>query len=77
MVNWVQAGVGDTTLTDFARVVLNKVCETTPDPEPTPDPETPAALPTTGPEAVAGGVIATGSIVTAAGYYIASRRQLR
>lgn len=84
LVNWTQAGVGDTTLTDFARVVLNKVCpKDTPEPTPEPTPEDPkdqgeaTTLPAAGPEAVAGGVIATGSIVTAAGYYIASRRQLR
>ena len=34
-------------------------------------------MPKAGPEAIVGGVVATGSIVTAAGYYIASRRQLR
>lgn len=71
LVNWGQAGVGDTTIQDYARVHLTKVCENTPDPTPTPE------LPNTGPEMVAGGVIATGSIATAAGYYIASRRQLR
>ena len=88
MVNWGRAGVGTKTIQDYARVHLNKVCENKPDEptpptpeqpdEPTPEnPETPKELPSTGPEVVAGGVIATGSIVTAAGYYIASRRQLR
>ena len=42
-----------------------------------PGTDLPSKLPTTGPEAIAGGIIATGSIATAAGYYIASRRQLR
>ncbi len=77
MVNWGQAGVDDVVRQDYARVHLNKVCENTPNEEPKKDEETPTNLPTTGPEAVAGGVIAAGSIVTAAGYYIASRRQLR
>lgn len=87
LVNWGRAGVGTKTIQDYARVHLNKVCENKPDEptpptpeEPTPDEpttETPDELPQTGPEVVAGGVIATGSIVTAAGYYIASRRQLR
>ena len=83
LINWAQVRVGDKTVQDDARVHLTKVCENTPDPEPTPpDPEDPEPTPTpelpnTGPEMVAGGVIATGSIATAAGYYIASRRQLR
>ncbi len=72
LINWAQAGVGDTTLQDWARVTLNKECAATTTPG-----ETPTALPTTGPEAIAGGVIAAGATVTAAGYYIASRRQLR
>lgn len=85
--NWGQATVGKTMIQDDAQVKVNRVCDVTPDPdpdpepdpEPTPDPEEPVTpeLPKTGPEMVAGGVIATGSIVTAAGYYIASRRQLR
>lgn len=77
LVNWGQAGVGDTTIQDYARVHLTKVCENTPDPTPDPEPTPTPELPNTGPEMVAGGVIATGSIATAAGYYIASRRQLR
>ena len=77
LVNWGQAQAGadkQVVLQDKATVYTVKVCENT-DPEPTPEP-TPE-LPNTGPEAIAGGIIATGSIVTAAGYYIASRRQLR
>lgn len=75
LVNWGRASVGETVLQDHAEVVINKVCE-----EPTPeDPEEdlPTELPSTGPEAVAGSVIALGSLGTATGYYIASRRHLR
>lgn len=72
LVNWGRATVDNVVLQDYAGVVLNKVCENTP----TPTTNTPTQLPTTGPEAIAGGVIATGSVVTAAGYYIASRRSL-
>lgn len=72
LVNWGRATVDNVVLQDYAGVVLNKVCENTP----TPTTNTPNQLPTTGPEAIAGGVIATGSVVTAAGYYIASRRSL-
>lgn len=83
LVNWAQGQAGSNEsnrpiLQDYATVVLNKVCENEPDePTPTPEPEPTPELPYTGPEAIAGGVIAAGSIVTAAGYYIASRRQLR
>ena len=85
LINWAQVRVNNNNevfVKDDARVHLNKVCETpTPPDEPTPEePEEPTVvpeLPTTGPTAIAGGVIAAGSIATAAGYYIASRRQLR
>ena len=75
LVNWGRATVNETVLQDHAEVVLNKVCE-----EPTPEePEEnlPTELPNTGPEAIAGTVVALGSLGTAAGYYIASRRHLR
>lgn len=87
MTNWGRASVNQKLMMDWARVVTEKDCtppsddpEPTPTPTPTPEnptPETPTELPTTGPEAIIGGVIATGSIVTAAGYYLASRRSLR
>lgn len=53
------------------------------DPKDDPRPEQPSAevpvtnLPKTGPEAVAGSIVALGSLVTSGGYYIASRRALR
>lgn len=77
LVNWGQASVGETMLQDHAEVVLTKVCE---EPEPTPEePEEdlPTELPSTGPEAVAGSALALGSLGTAAGYYVVSRRRLR
>ncbi len=90
LVNWIQGGVGKVTIQDYASVLVNKVCENKPDEPDNPDkpdkpdvpsnpstPDTPTKLPSTGPEAIAGGVIAAGSIVTAAGYFIASRRALR
>ncbi len=79
LVNWGRASVDDVVRQDYARVVLNKVCEDNPEPEPTPtpdEPETPPVLPETGPSLVAGGVAAAGSLTTAAGYYIASRRRM-
>lgn len=78
LVNWAQGWVGSAAIQDYASVILNKVCENTDPTTPVnPDPDKPNKLPNTGPEALAGGVIATGSIVTAAGYYIVSRRALR
>lgn len=77
LVNWAQVSVGDTSKEAHATVGVAKECEIPDEPTEEPEPETPTVIPNTGPEAIAGGVIATGSIVTAAGYYIASRRQLR
>lgn len=80
LVNWVHVGVGSTVRQDHAEVYTTRVCENEPD-EPTPEtpevPKTEEEMPKAGPEAIVGGIVATGSIVTAAGYYIASRRQLR
>lgn len=81
--NWGQASYANTLTEDSAMVRTNKVCTPdTPKPNPTPTPDvpttdTPSSLPNTGPMAVTGGVIATGSVVTAAGYFLASRKQLR
>ncbi len=107
LVNWVQAGVGQVTLQDFATIRVAKDGCTQPDEptdDPTDDPETPkdpsdypdqvpgdehpenpdkfpndkpSNLPNTGATEVAGTIIAAGSVTTAAGYYIASRRALR
>lgn len=83
LVNWGRASAAGTVKQDHAEVMVNKVCET-PDepedpeePEEPEDPEIPEELPTTGPESLVNGVIALGSIATASGYYIASRKQLR
>lgn len=64
LVNWAQAGVGQKTIQDYATVSTTKVCTET-------------EIPKTGPEALAGGAVAAGSVVTAAGYFVASRRSLR
>ncbi len=65
LVNWAQGGVGEKVIQDYATVRVNLACENQPE------------LPNTGPEAVAGGAVAAGSVVTAAGYFITSRRSLR
>lgn len=77
LINWGLAGVKDKTIHDDARVYVTKVCETAPEPTPEEPTVTVNELPKTGPSMVAGGVIAAGSTLTAAGYYIASRRQMR
>ncbi len=65
LVNWAQGGVGQKTIQDYATIMVNKVCDTTKE------------LPKTGPEALTGGIVAAGSAVAAAGYYVISRRNLR
>lgn len=84
LVNWGRGSIGDKVIQDNANVHLTKVCEPTtpeeptPTPEqPTPEPETPTTLPQTGPEAVAGAIVGSGTVVTAAGYYVASRRSMK
>ncbi len=91
--NWGRASVAGRLVQDSAAVKVALASCPDPETPPTPvDPEkptepttptnpttpgTPSELPSTGPVAVAGSVIGIGSIVTAAGYYIASRRALR
>lgn len=74
--NWGQIGVNAITLQDSADVVVQKTC-TEEEKKTTPTTTTVSSLPKTGPEAIAAGVVGAGSIVTAAGYYVASRKQLR
>ena len=46
------------------------------DPTPTPTPTTtPTSMPNTGPEGIVAGALGTGSVITAAGYLIASRKR--
>lgn len=67
LVNWAKGTVNNEALSDYATVMLNKVCEDKPTPE----------LPKTGPETITGVIVTAGVTVTVAGYYIASRRSLR
>lgn len=86
--NWGQIGVGKITLQDAADVVVQKTCDKPENPTPeekvdentktaTSTEATPGALPKTGPAEIATGIFGAGSIVTTAGYYLASRKQLR
>ncbi len=78
--NWGQVGVGDELLEDSAVVKVTKTCETTPIPDDTPDKEwvavTPSEIVNTGAGEIGAGALGVGSIVTALGYYIASRKKL-
>jgi len=65
LVNWVQGTVSNKIHKDHSKVKLTKVCEDTP------------KLPTAGPVVTLGGAVAAGTIVTAAGYFIMSRRAMR
>lgn len=91
--NWGRVGIGTSVIQDSADVNVqlahcpdpitpNPTTPVNPDkptevPTEKPNTNTPSELPTTGPVAIAGSVIGVGSIVTAAGYYVASRRALR
>ena len=89
LVNWGQIGVGTNTIQDNAFVMVKKTegCDN-PEPEPvnpennptsnsTSNPTSASSLPNTGAGSAVAGVIGAGSIATAAGYYIASRKTLR
>lgn len=69
LVNWAQGKVSgdDTVHQDHAKVKLTKVCANT----------TPDKLPEAGPVVTLGGAVAAGTIVTAAGYFVMSRRAMR
>lgn len=82
LINWAKASANGFAVQDSADVYVAKKCEETPKPTPKPTPTptptpTPKELPKTGPETIVTGVIGLGSVVTTAGYYIASRKQLR
>lgn len=66
LVNWGQGRVADRSIQDYAGVYTTKVCETVV-----------TELPEAGPVVTLGGAVVTGTVVTAAGYFIMSRRALR
>lgn len=68
LVNWAQGKVSgdDTVHQDHSKVNLTKVCETVV-----------TKLPEAGPVVTLGGAMAAGTVVTAAGYFIMSRRAMR
>ena len=88
--NWGQIGVGSVTRQDDADVVVQKDCKEEPKKDCTTNPEmaecqkkeepkqeTPKEMPSTGATEIIMGALGIGSTVTAAGYYVASRKNLR
>ncbi|MBQ3409754.1 DUF11 domain-containing protein [Candidatus Saccharibacteria bacterium] len=83
LINWGKVTADKKVVMDSANVNVKKTggtCDSKPvTPTPTKDDPTPTAgtMPTTGPAAIVTGALGAGSIVTAAGYFIASRKTLR
>lgn len=80
LINWAKASANGFAVQDSADVFVNKACKDVP-PETPGQPgtqgETPSALPETGPTEIVSGIFGAGSLITVAGYYLASRKQLR
>lgn len=91
LINWAKASANGFAVLDYADVFVNKTCKEDPK-TPTPDtpnnpnnpdtpneptPGTPSELPETGPTEIVSGIVGAGSLITTAGYYVASRKQLR
>ena len=76
LVNWANATVGSNLVKDDASVMVEKTCESTPTPTPTvDDPDPVYTIVNTGATEIAGSAIGAGSLITAAGYFIASRKR--
>ena len=74
LINWASATVNSRVTKDDASVMVNRDgC--TPEPTPTPTP-TPKVIPDTGPTEVVAIALGAGSLTTAVGYYVASRKKL-
>lgn len=83
LVNWANVTVNGKVYKDDASVMVVKddeTCKDNPTPTPTPTPDnpgsegTPSTIVNTGPGTIVMGAVGAGSVVTALGYYIASRR---
>ena len=76
LVNWAASTVNSkVTKDDASVVVVRDNCDPEPTPTPTPTP-TPEVLPDTGPTEVVAIALGAGSLTTAIGYYVASRKKL-
>lgn len=80
LINWAKVSANGFAVQDSADVFVNKACKDVPPETPsqpgTPG-ETPSTMPETGPTQIVSGIFGAGSLITAAGYYLASRKQLR
>ncbi len=85
LINWANATVSSSTVKnavykDDASVMVVKDDESCKDkpvnPTPTPDNNTPTTIVSTGPETIVTGAIGAGSVVTALGYFVSSRKKL-
>ena len=75
LVNWANATVESNLVKDDASVMVNKTCTNpTPTPTPTPTPDNPGYIVNTGATEIVGSALGVGGLITAAGYYIASRK---
>lgn len=76
LVNWAASTVNSKVTKDDASVMVNRDgCNPEPTPTPTPTP-TPKVIPDTGPTEVVAIALGAGSLTTAVGYYVASRKKL-
>lgn len=75
LINWGLVGVNGQTVKDSADVMVEKTCAETPTTTTTEDNQV-SVIPSTGPATIATGVVGAGSLVTTAGYYVASRKKL-
>lgn len=72
LINWAKASANGYAVQDSAQVYVVKTCTTsTPEQEPKPE-----ELPDTGATNITGAALGAGSVVTALGYYITSRKKL-
>ena len=77
LVNWGQVTANGKVTQDSADVLVAKTCKDNPTtPEEPVEPTTPGELPKTGPESIVVTALGLGAVVTAAGYYVASRKKL-
>ena len=89
LINWAKASANGFAVQDSAQVYVAKTCTDEPTPTPTPEPEEPVnptpetpsedlpeVIVNTGAGTVVTGALGAGSVVTALGYYIASRKKL-
>jgi uncharacterized repeat protein (TIGR01451 family) len=77
LVNQASATVDKKVVKDDASVTVKRDCTPAPDPTPEPEPEPePTVIVNTGPTEVVASAIGAGGLITAAGYFISSRKKI-